>query len=102
MFAQSTGPGRVNCARLDRTRTLRAMIRQLMAGLTVAAIASAAMAQSPYPFRWQPAVVPAGGWRADNPLVLLGQKLFFDTRLSTSGRTACASCHNPDYAYAQP
>ena len=78
------------------------MIRQLMAGFTAVAIASAAMAQPPEPFRWQPAVVPAGGWRADNPLVLLGQKLFFDTRLSGSGRTACASCHNPDYAYAQP
>lgn len=38
---------------------------------------------------------------AGDPLTLLGQKLFFDTRLSGSGRTACASCHEPRYGYAQ-
>jgi len=32
----------------------------------------------------------------------LGQKLFFDTRLSRSGFTACASCHRPEYSYAEP
>lgn len=41
-------------------------------------------------------------WRADNLLVRLGEKLFFDTRLSASGTTACASCHNPSFAYADP
>lgn len=39
---------------------------------------------------------------AGDPLVTLGQKLFFDTRLSGSGRTSCASCHDPRYGYAQP
>ena len=39
---------------------------------------------------------------ADDPLVVLGQKLFFDPRLSGSGRTACASCHDPRYGFAQP
>lgn len=39
---------------------------------------------------------------ADDPLVVLGQKLFFDPRLSGSGRTSCASCHDPRYGYAQP
>lgn len=39
--------------------------------------------------------------RAENPLVVLGQKLFFDTRLSGSGRTACATCHEPRFGYAQ-
>lgn len=39
---------------------------------------------------------------ADDPLVLLGHKLFFDPRLSASGRTACASCHDPRHGYAQP
>jgi cytochrome c peroxidase len=42
------------------------------------------------------------GWRGDNPLARLGEKLFFDTRLSASGTTACASCHNPNFAYADP
>jgi cytochrome c peroxidase len=40
---------------------------------------------------------PAGG-----NVVRLGQKLFFDTRLSRTGGTACASCHRPDYAFAEP
>ena len=39
---------------------------------------------------------------ADDPLTLLGQKLFFDPRLSESGRTSCATCHDPRYGYAQP
>ena len=29
----------------------------------------------------------------------LGKKLFFDQRLSGSGRTACASCHNPTMSW---
>jgi cytochrome c peroxidase len=49
-----------------------------------------------------PAPIPAIETRAGNPLVLLGQRLFHDTRLSRTGRTACAVCHNPAYAYAQP
>jgi cytochrome c peroxidase len=32
----------------------------------------------------------------------LGEKLFFDTRLSRTGATACASCHRPEYAFAEP
>ena len=30
----------------------------------------------------------------------LGEKLFFDPRLSGSGQVACASCHDPDLAWA--
>ena len=37
-----------------------------------------------------------------NPLVALGQRLFFDTRLSGTGARACATCHNPGYGYAEP
>ena len=40
----------------------------------------------------------------DNPQtpgkIALGQKLFFDGRLSADGTVACASCHNPDRAFA--
>jgi cytochrome c peroxidase len=40
---------------------------------------------------------------ADNPQspqkIALGQKLFFDPRLSVDGTVACASCHNPDRAF---
>src|SRR5215831_16694302 len=39
----------------------------------------------------------------DNPQTpeknALGQKLFFDGRLSADGSVACASCHNPDRAF---
>ncbi|MCY1276100.1 tryptophan tryptophylquinone biosynthesis enzyme MauG [compost metagenome] len=40
----------------------------------------------------------------DNPFseakAALGEKLFFDPRLSRSGQIACASCHEPDLAFA--
>ena len=39
----------------------------------------------------------------DNPQtpekIALGEKLFFDGRLSADGSVACASCHNPDFAF---
>jgi cytochrome c peroxidase len=39
----------------------------------------------------------------DNPQtpekIALGQKLFFDDRLSADGTVACASCHNPERAF---
>jgi cytochrome c peroxidase len=79
------------------------MMRTIAAVLAAAAVASAALAQQ-FDIFGRP-VAPAQHnpgiqWRTDNPLVLLGQKLFFDGRLSASGRTACASCHNPNYTYA--
>ena len=30
----------------------------------------------------------------------LGRKIFFDTKLSASGRQSCATCHDPEHAYA--
>jgi len=35
-------------------------------------------------------------------LAELGKKMFFDTSLSASGKLACASCHDPHYAYGPP
>src|SRR5262245_32950760 len=46
--------------------------------------------------------LPVASVAATNPLVLLGEKLFFDTRLSGTGAKACASCHSPGYRYAEP
>ena len=40
--------------------------------------------------------------RPGSPLILLGQRLFFDRRLSRTGKTACGVCHNPNYGFAQP
>lgn len=35
-------------------------------------------------------------------LAALGRKIFFDPSLSASGQLACASCHDPRYAYGPP
>ena len=35
-------------------------------------------------------------------LTELGRSLFFEPSLSASGRTACATCHDPQYAYGPP
>jgi cytochrome c peroxidase len=39
---------------------------------------------------------------AESPLANLGRLLFFDPSLSASGRLACATCHDPHYAYGPP
>jgi cytochrome c peroxidase len=52
------------------------------------------------------AVEQAAGARLDAPAIPLsamarvGQKIFFDPRLSGSGRMSCASCHDPGNSYA--
>ena len=53
-----------------------------------------ALGENPHPVRLE---VPA-----DPPLsamAQLGARLFYDARLSGSGRMSCASCHNPAFAY---
>ena len=71
--------------------------------------------------------VPAPPWEAANPVqevptppigpdvdlaalpdpptptrVRLGRWLFYDTRLSSDGSVACATCHKPEHAFSQP
>ena len=41
-------------------------------------------------------------FRRARALASLGRKMFFDPSLSASGRTACASCHDPAFAYGPP
>ena len=76
-------------------------MRHVASVLLAAAVASAAMAQQPDTFRGQftPSERNDG---LDDRLAFLGQKLFFDSRLSGTGTTACARCHNPSYAFAEP
>src|SRR5262245_31899054 len=81
------------------------MMRHVVSGLAAAAFASAVMAQQPVPFGRQ--FIPSErnhgtAWAPDDRLAFLGQKLFFDARLSGTGTTACASCHDPSYAFAEP
>ncbi len=40
---------------------------------------------------------------ADNPAAgRLGQRLFFDVRLSADGRFSCATCHDPAHGFSDP
>ncbi|MBP4047729.1 cytochrome c peroxidase [Chromobacterium violaceum] len=51
-------------------------------------------------------LLPAMPFPADNPYTpakaALGEKLFFDARLSRNNRIACASCHDPAHGWADP
>jgi cytochrome c peroxidase len=39
---------------------------------------------------------------AGDAVVALGRQLFFDVRLSSDGKVACASCHQPGHGFADP
>lgn len=41
------------------------------------------------------------GVRLTSQSVALGRKLFFDTGLSASGKTSCATCHSPAHGFAE-
>jgi cytochrome c peroxidase len=51
-----------------------------------------------------PGSLPAVKQPADNPStpekIALGKELFFDGRLSRTGRVACATCHDPDKGFS--
>ena len=58
-------------------------------------------------FAWpMPADYPRPQVPAANPMtaakVKLGRHLFYDPRLSGNGLQACASCHRPEHAFAEP
>lgn len=64
------------------------MRRLLIAGIFISAGAVCLIARSAAP--------PAD---ALSPAAALGRQIFFDRSLSASGRMACATCHDPRYAY---
>ncbi len=39
---------------------------------------------------------PSNRWSDDSAAAALGQRLFFDVRLSANGTVSCASCHDPE------
>jgi cytochrome c peroxidase len=43
---------------------------------------------------------PAAAAKPLSAMAALGEKIFFDTALSSSGKLSCASCHSPAAAYA--
>ena len=53
-----------------------------------------ALGENPHPVKLLlPAAAPLSA------MAQLGKRLFYDERLSASGRMSCASCHNPAFAY---
>jgi cytochrome c peroxidase len=63
------------------------------------------MAAESSAFAWQlPRGLPTPFVPPDNPMsaakVALGQRLFFETRLSVTGRYSCASCHDPARSFS--
>ena len=86
--------------RIERTI---ATLSALAAGcLIVLAATGLALAQAPQAdlaalkrdYR-RPPPTPVG----NKALVDFGRELFFDTRISASGKTACASCHAPELGW---
>jgi cytochrome c peroxidase len=58
-------------------------------------------------YDWQlPRGFPEPAVPADNPMsaakVALGRRLFFEPRLSVTGKFSCASCHAPERAFSEP
>jgi cytochrome c peroxidase len=69
--------------------------------LSLSAAAGAGEITLPVPAGVLPPTIPA-----DNPptseKVALGQKLYFDKRLSKDDSVSCATCHDPLHAFAEP
>jgi cytochrome c peroxidase len=80
-------------------------MKHFLKGLALTALASAAVAQEPHAVNQQIGLMPPNTLLErplGRPLALLGQNLFYDAGLSRTGRTACATCHDPNHAFAQP
>jgi cytochrome c peroxidase len=80
------------------------VVKSVVGGLAFADATSGAVAQEPFFLNERSAIWRDYGHQRsqDNIAAILGQKLFFDGRLSRTGTTACASCHRPAYAFADP
>ena len=80
----------------------------VLASLTLALVALVTACAAPEPKSAAPrlSALPPVTAPADNPItpekVALGKQLFFDTRLSGSGKMACENCHYRDKGWAVP
>lgn len=73
-------------------------------GAAAAALAVASPPPQDEPFHWDtPAPFPRPPVPTDNPMsavkVELGRRLFYDRRMSVTGRHSCASCHRQELAF---
>lgn len=63
----------------------------------VPAVAALARGDNPHPVRLlRPQAMPLSA------MAELGQAIFFDPHLSSSGKLSCAACHSPAHAYGPP
>ena len=76
----------------------RPLLKRIIGAFAAVAATTAALAQD------EIFLGPQASLQRHDPdtLALLGRRLFFDTRLSRTGTTACASCHDPAYYFAEP
>jgi cytochrome c peroxidase len=89
---------------------VRAALHLLQAGLAAALAVGSILTPAPleaadFSYRWQlPRGFPQPAVPADNPMsdakVALGRRLFFEPRLSVTGRYSCASCHDPRRSFS--
>ncbi len=80
-----------NCRPAARRSRLGAVL--LLGWLPLVTAAEAPAAQ---------ATTPATSTAAPERVAALGRAMFFDAGLSASGKLACATCHDPRYAYGPP
>jgi cytochrome c peroxidase len=93
----------VSCSACDRQVADKAVAGPVAGPATPVVSAASASAAKP-----DAAALAVAGARArlDAPveplsaMALLGRKIFFDKTLSGSGKLSCASCHDPEHAYA--
>ena len=83
------------------------LLRKAQYGLALVLMALCAGCTAPKEYEWNiPDGYPLPSLPETNPMtpakVLLGRHLFHDTRLSRNGTQACASCHMPEFAFAEP
>jgi cytochrome c peroxidase len=76
-----------------------------LAAVALAQVTPADAATTAHPYDWRlPRGFPTPAVPADNPMsdakVALGQRLFFEPRLSLTGRYSCASCHDPARSFS--
>jgi cytochrome c peroxidase len=68
-----------------------------LAGATVAAEPQGLPGENPNPIHLvRPRAAPLSA------MAQLGQQIFYDANLSSSGQLSCASCHSPQHAYGPP
>ncbi len=82
----------------ESVMSVASTLKRIVCGFAFAVVATAAIPEERFFQEQQVSLQP----HYQNTRVVLGQRLFFDARLSRTSTTACASCHQPAYAFAEP